>query len=62
MAPMTLNIFSSLAHTKLKPKKSVFDAFTLWGKQNTSQNLLFIKVTIVKYLSIGNILRLLSNS
>lgn len=60
MASMTLNIFSSLAHTDIKPQKSVFGAFILWGKQNTTQNLLFIKVKIAKYFSIANILQLLS--
>lgn len=29
MASMTLNIFSSLAHTDIKPQKSVFGAFIL---------------------------------
>lgn len=60
MASTTLNIFSSLAHTDTKPQNSVHGAFILWGKQNTSQNLLFKKVTTVKYFSIENILQLLS--
>lgn len=56
MASVTLNIFKSLAHTDIKPQKSVFGAFILWGKQNSNQNLLFTKVTIVKYFPIENIL------
>lgn len=56
MASMTLNIFKSLAHTDIKPQKSVFGAFILWGKQNSNQNFLFTKVTIVKYFPTANIL------
>lgn len=57
---MALDTFSALAHPDIKPQESVFSVVILWGKKNTTENLLFRKVTIVKYFSIANFLQFMS--
>lgn len=61
MASMALDTFSALAHPDIKPQESVFSVVILWGKKNTTENLLFRKVIIVKYFSIANFLRFISH-